>query len=172
MGALSAWDSSPGTVAALQWTYTRITMLPSNFKGLVHSWQPSKHFRICRALGLGDEWPIDPREQKLGYRKIMGENDKPKAEAAFLEPGLAPVESEAEAYKVWRLQKGIAEGSEIPSGWLQSHALLTYQGHVHHVQAAVRKLCSSPGSLHDAFVGGPIDIKGLQQCWSHPGFWD
>ncbi|KAK9838628.1 hypothetical protein WJX74_000189 [Apatococcus lobatus] len=64
----------------------------------------------------GDEWPIDPREQKLGYRKIMGENDKPKAEAAFLDPGAAPVETEAEAYKVWRLQKGIAEGNEIPSG--------------------------------------------------------
>ena len=47
----------------------------------------------------------------------MGENDKPKAEAAFLEPGLAPVETQAESYKVWRLQKGIAEGSEIPSGW-------------------------------------------------------
>ena len=48
----------------------------------------------------------------------MGENDKPKAEAAFLDPGAAPVETEAEAYKVWRLQKGIAEGNEIPSGKL------------------------------------------------------
>lgn len=66
-----------------------------------------------------DEWPIDPREQKLGYRKIMGENDKPKAEKAFLDPGVAPVESEADAYKVWRLQKGIAEGNEIPSGGIK-----------------------------------------------------
>ena len=51
----------------------------------------------------------------------MGENDKPTADAAFLEPGSAPVETEADAYKVWRLQKGIAEGSEIPSGQRLAH---------------------------------------------------
>ena len=142
----------PVMIMAQTWTGSQTSLQSAGMEPFRRTLERANYSKVCCP---GDEWPIDPREQKLGYRKIMGENDKPKAEAAFLEPGLAPVESEADAYKVWRLQKGIAEGSEIPSG----------QAKLFVVKPKGRKyrpLCNCSG-LAEKSVDGHISHSQLHQ---------